>query len=111
VDEGTPTSSRLNSRMQGMWRAGGSSSHNSDSPTRGTQERSTQGRHFLLILRPQMKSKTSPGEQCQAPAENENASALRLENIVALAQFEEMSGMGPAGECTSQAISCEWPIL
>jgi hypothetical protein len=42
--EVTPTSSRLNSRTQGMWRAGGNSSQNSDSPTRGTQEPATEGR-------------------------------------------------------------------
>jgi len=42
--EDTPTSSRLNSRTQGMWRAGGNSSQNSESPTRGTNEPGIEGR-------------------------------------------------------------------
>lgn len=42
--EDTPTSSRLNSRTQGMWRAGGNSSQNSESPICSAQEPSTEGR-------------------------------------------------------------------
>lgn len=42
--EVTPTSSRLASGTQGMWRGGGSSSQTSDSPTRGTRQPSTEGR-------------------------------------------------------------------
>jgi hypothetical protein len=58
-----------------------------------------------------MKSKTSPDEQCQAPAENSSTSALRLEKIGGLGHIEQMCGVSPDRRCSSQAISFDWPIL